>query len=74
MEGHGGAIDVVSKIGEGTCFTVRLPFRVPEPVAPDGSSDEVPAGRAPMPDARGKTGPGPTAPIAPRIQGPGGTP
>ncbi len=74
VEGHGGAIDVVSKIGEGTCFTVRLPFRVPEPVAPDGSSDEVPAGRAPMPDARGKTGPGPTAPIAPRIQGPGGTP
>ncbi len=34
VEGHGGSIAVASEPGRGTCFTLRIPCRVPEPPAP----------------------------------------
>jgi two-component system NtrC family sensor kinase len=68
VEGHGGAIDVESKLGQGTCFTVRLPFQAPESGMQEAGEGSASGSRVPMPDARGKTAPGPTAPIAPRIR------
>ena len=32
VEAHGGSIQVASKLGEGTIFTVRLPFSAPDTV------------------------------------------
>jgi two-component system, NtrC family, sensor kinase len=71
VEGHGGSIDVASELGRGTCFTLRLPFRVVETSAAEAGIDPASARRAPrMPDARGATGAGPTSPIAPRVAPP----
>jgi two-component system cell cycle sensor histidine kinase/response regulator CckA len=72
VEGHGGAINVESVLGQGTRFTVRLPFQVPESWVPDAGKDTSSAGRVPMPDARGKVRPGPAAPVARRVETPEG--
>jgi hypothetical protein len=74
VEGHGGAIHVESELGRGTRFSVRLPFQVPESGAPEAGVDPVSGHRVPMPDARGKTGSGPAASVAPRIKAPDAPP
>jgi len=70
VEGHGGSIHVESEVGKGTKFTLQLPFQVTEPSALEAGVDPVSGRRRPMPDARGATGAGPTAPIAPRVAPP----
>ena len=35
VEGYGGAIEVQSEVGEGTCFTVRLPVQSQKPTDDD---------------------------------------
>jgi signal transduction histidine kinase len=40
---HGGAVAVESAVGEGSCFTVWLPLRVPEEEAI--TPDKPPVGR-----------------------------
>ena len=36
VEDHGGWIDLASRVGEGTCFTVALPGETPQPFATRG--------------------------------------
>jgi signal transduction histidine kinase len=74
VEGHGGAISVESELGQGTRFTVRLPFQVPESGGPETGRDPASGSRILMPDARGKAGSGPTAPVASRGKTTGGHP
>ena len=41
-QAHGGNIDVTSKVGEGTTFTIILPILVePKPVSVDGTTEEL---------------------------------
>lgn len=45
VENHGGEIEVESRVGEGTCFTIRLPMGVPKPADQprgDGASPASP--------------------------------
>jgi signal transduction histidine kinase len=66
VEGHGGSIIVASEPGQGTTFTVRLPFHVPEGAGPEAAAGTNAARRTPMPDARGVMPPGGVAPTSPR--------
>ena len=67
VEGHGGSITVASEPGQGTRFTVRLPFHVPESAAPEAAGGAAGAARRiPMPDARGAASSGGVAPASPR--------
>jgi two-component system NtrC family sensor kinase len=45
LESHGGSIDVQSEVGQGTCFTVRLPLTS----AAEAPSQQVTPPRAPAP-------------------------
>ncbi len=45
VEGYGGTIEVESKVGTGTCFTIRLPVRAPAAVEVTSKADVEPAVR-----------------------------
>jgi len=40
VQRHGGTVEVESQLGQGTTFTIRLPLKLPNPVA-SGSSESV---------------------------------